>query len=591
MKSLLGHVERAFFTSVIVVLGITGPHNTSDIVKAQAARQLPTRIQADDTPADITISGDLSRVIATGDFNGDGVDDFFAVYLERVASSIVFRKYGIIFGKRGQNRPVNIDLLKDEPDLSLTSERGSLTISTITKFGDLNDDGIDDIAMNQLLPGVGGAPASSAIKIFFGSSSLQPGVVDLDTLQPGLTVTPDGRAGVTVVTGVADINGDGATDLVLTERGGSINYIIAILLGPFPAGKTIDLNSQKADVIVTFSGVETVDRVLLGDVNGDGAADLLVRKTRTDSRIELYQASLNVVFGSEDLRSGAQISLSDGQGDAIITTGNYFSTITTGDINGDGFDDILFGTSVDVGEAPPPLFSFGNVSIILGSSSIEGVVSQPDVFIRDLSFPSSLASGEHVEQFDDGLGQSLETSDIDGDGVSDILIGAPGTWRKDTRFKNFSRVHVILGSTEIKKGTPVAIGREQQDITISSDKKRSSLGWLVGSGDFNGDGIRDILVGPELPHVFFGGPVRAPEITKAKYSKSSSRLLVFGTDLTGAARVEVNGVLVDREVTFDPDEGRLALRGLPSELNLKTGKNEVAVVRKGTRSNIVRLKL
>jgi hypothetical protein len=252
----------------------------------------------------------------------------------------------------------------------------------------------------------------------------------------------------------------------------------------------------------------------------------------------------------------------------------------------------LFGTPVYFGEAPPPLFFFGTVSIILGSSSIEGVVSQPDVFIRDLSFPSSLASGENVEQFEDLLGQSLEVSDIDGDGVSDILIGAPGDWRKDTRFKNFSRAHVILGSTEIKKGTPVAIGREQQDITISSDKKRSSLGWQVGSGDFNGDGIRDILVGGDLPNrVFFGGPVRAPEITKAKYSKSSSKLLVIGTDFTGSARVEINGVVIDREVTFEPDENRLVLRGLESELNLRHGKNDIVVIRKGARSNVVRLKV
>ena len=50
-------------------------------------------------------------------------------------------------------------------------------------------------------------------------------------------------------------------------------------------------------------------------------------------------------------------------------------------------------------------------------------------------------------------------------------------------------------------------------------------------------------------------------------------------------------MLIDREVTFDPVEGRLVLRGLPSELNLQTGKNKVVVVRKGTRSNKIKFKL
>ena len=99
-------------------------------------------------------------------------------------------------------------------------------------------------------------------------------------------------------------------------------------------------------------------------------------------------------------------------------------------------------------------------------------------------------------------------------------------------------------------------------------------------------------MGGDLPNrVFFGGPVRAPEITKAKYSKNSSKLLVIGTDFTGSARVEINGVVIDREVTFEPDENRLVLRGLESELNLRHGKNDIVVIRKGARSNVVRLKV
>ena len=182
--------------------------------------------------------------------------------------------------------------------------------------------------------------------------------------------------------------------------------------------------------------------------------------------------------------------------------------------------------------------------------------------------------------------------DINGDGVPDILIGAPGaTSNENGRFEYLSRAYVILGSTEIKSGAQINTGQSQQDITISFSSKTSGVGRQVGSGDFNGDGVSDILVGSDSAvYVFFGGPLRPPEITKAKYRSSSSDVIIFGTDLTGSARVEINGVVVDREVSFDPDTNKLVLHGDPSELNLRDGKNQVAVIRKGARSNTIKLK-
>jgi hypothetical protein len=285
----------------------------------------------------------------------------------------------------------------------------------------------------------------------------------------------------------------------------------------------------------------------------------------------------------------ARIQAGETPADITVAEGSS-RVVGTGDVNGDGIDDILIGSPTYYGEpAPPPWFT-GNVRIVLGSRSIRGTIDQADVFISGLPVPrlfrpvSQTTLGDH-------LGESLEVADINGDGISDILIGAPGaTSDKKGRVEYLSRAHAILGSTEIRSGTGFEIARDQQDITVSFDSKTSGGGSRVGSGDFNGDGVSDILVGSHgAVHVFFGGGLRPPQISKAKYRKSSSELSIFGTDFTGSAHVEINGVVFDGQITFDLDENKLVLEGKKSDLNLKKGKNEVVVIRRGLRSNTIKL--
>jgi hypothetical protein len=223
---------------------------------------------------------------------------------------------------------------------------------------------------------------------------------------------------------------------------------------------------------------------------------------------------------------------------------------------------------------------------------MQGRIDQADVFISGLPAPEQFQPVFRIT-LGDHLGESIMVSDINGDGISDILVGAPGTTSdKKGRIEYLSRTHVILGSTEIKGGADFETARHQQDITISFDSKTSGVGRLVGSSDFNGDGVSDILVGGDSAvYVFFGAQLRPPEITKAKYRKGASELSIFGTDFTGSARVEINGVVVDGPATFEPDENKLVLRGKKSELNLRNGKNEVVVIRRGVRSNAIKLKV
>src|SRR6185503_16866690 len=280
--------------SILAALTISsnlfGLFNAGTITHSQSIRQLATRIQVEDTPADIAISGGPSHVVGTGDFNGDGVDDFLVEYKKLVGvdvTRIVFVKFGIVFGKRNLSKPIAIDLSAEEPDLSLvTNVKGTAGVSYIAKLGDLNADGVDDLVLTQQPSGEAGNPGELRIKVFLGSSKLQPGVIDLDVLQPALTIIADRGVSATGIAGVADVNGDGVRDILLTENAYYTDFALPILSGPFTTGQTIDLNSQQPDAIIRATNrYDRVTGAYLADVNGDALTDMLINRSRIDSRI------------------------------------------------------------------------------------------------------------------------------------------------------------------------------------------------------------------------------------------------------------------------------------------------------------------
>ena len=170
-----------------------------------------------------------------------------------------------------------------------------------------------------------------------------------------------------------------------------------------------------------------------------------------------------------------------------------------GDVNGDGFDDVIVGAINDDYE------SGGQAYVIFGTNS--GFAS-PDANGQQVLDVTTLDQSQgFVIQGDptDGVGRSVSSAgDVNGDGFDDLIIGAPEAGYDGSN--SFSGKAYVVFGTDAGFGTDVN-GRQVLDLTsldssegfvISGDTPDSAGGSVSGAGDVNDDGFDDVIVGARL---------------------------------------------------------------------------------------------
>ena len=390
--------------------------------------------------------------------------------------------------------------------------------SSVASAGDVNGDGFDDIiigAHNGDGPTNNRSDAGESY-VVFGKAGGFGAVLSLNAIAAGtggfVLYGRDGadRSGRSVAS-AGDFNGDGFADIVIGAPYGDVSAakageatVIFGKAGGFGAG--IDMASVGAAGFTIF-GADAGDNVgqavaSAGDFNGDGFDDLIIGVQRGDGAGNLTQSAgeAYVVFGGASWFGGSLNlgTIANGTGGFVLSGAEFydfagFSVASAGDINGDGFDDLLIGA--------PAADTTGNARAEAGETYVLFGKAGGFAAQRDLTTIANGTAGFVIlgQELGDQSGFSVASAgDINGDGFADMIIGARNGDGAGNLKNGAGESYVVFGQAAGFGATVdlTTIAAGTGGFVIQGIDTGDESGFSVASaGDINGDGFDDLLVG------------------------------------------------------------------------------------------------
>ncbi len=396
-----------------------------------------------------------------GDINNDGYDDILVGSPLSSAGSAEAGATYLILG------PGLEDSNLADADARLIGEgAGDFAGKSVAGAGDVNDDGYDDILVGAW--GRGYQDVGAAY-LFLGPVSDDVGLEDADAKLVG-EVNGD-HAGAWV-SAAGDVNDDGFADILVgapgNSQGGASAGAAYLMLGPISG--QIDLADADAKFVGESGGDQAGWAVAgAGDFNGDGVDDLVVGAPSsnlggTDS------GAVYVLFGPVT----GTVDLSDAEltfvGEADHDRAGY-SVAGAGDVNADGYDDLIVGAHSNDEGAP----GAGAAYLILGPASGYFNLSSADAKL------TGVMGGDTAGQQVDAAG------DVNADGYDDLLIAAPNS---DNGGSRSGTVYLVLGPVdddmELRDADARLFGEGADDFAGVSAAR---------GGHIDNDGYDDLVIG------------------------------------------------------------------------------------------------
>lgn len=484
---------------------------------------------------------------SAGDINGDGFDDLIVGAPHNFddfysgASFVVFGKASVF------DATISLSSLNGTNGFRLNGVAGGDAAgNAVSSAGDINGDGFDDLLI--------GAPISDVPKndtgytyVVFGKSSGFSATMELSSLNgsDGFRMHLD-KADQLLgwsVSGAGDVNGDHIDDLIIGAPIGERGYVVFGKTSGFNA--QLDLASLDGSNGFQMNGLEDGAQfgngVSAGDINGDGINDLIVGSYYGGS------GTSYVIFGkASGFDAILDLSALDGsngfsvEGAAEGDEAGY-SIDNAGDVNGDGFDDVIIGAR-----------SAGIDGKASGAAYV--VFGKADGFEATLSLSSLDGSnGFRLEGVAEGdkAGRSVSTAgDFNGDGFADVLVGAVGS---DANGVDSGAAYVVFGKASGFSASLNLSNLSNTDgFALRGLAAGNSLGKSVSSaGDLNNDGFDDLIIGASSAN--------------GDAFNSGAAYVIFGHSFASAAAAKT--VATDSHDVTDQDAA-LLLTGVNAAMDL-----------------------
>ncbi len=487
-------------------------------------------------------------VSGIGDLNADGIDDLVVS-----ANGVTSNGYTyVVFGTESSFPPaVDIALLDGETGfavLNQNAQESGRDTNAVSGAGDINDDGIDDLIVSAPFASPNGQPRAGKSHVIFGSGQGFAATFDPSTLNGtnGFVIngtSSDDNLGFSV-SGVGDVNNDGIDDLVVgapwvarqTETFAGESYVVFGSREVF--GAQLELSALDGSIGFVIGGRDGSDEAGhsvsgVADVNGDGIDDLIVG---APSVLQLSPhgeiGESYVVYGRDDGFPGTFELAAVDSNNGFVLRGidawdkSGYSVSGAGDINDDGFADIIVGAynanANSSGEDPA-----GETYVVFGAAAGFPSALPLSALNGDNGFLiSGIAPGDESGISVSGAG------DVNGDGVDDLIIGA---YKADPNGRDKAgESYVVFGRR--------ALEPKEASVNIDGMNIGDHAGTAVSAiGDLNGDGKHDIVItAPDADpdgridagesYVFFGTDVAPPDTLDPGLLDGTNGFIVRGVN-------------------------------------------------------------
>jgi hypothetical protein len=412
-----------------------------------------------------------------------------------------------------------------DPDLGATDGTWWWDDADGDGYGDASADGVRDCAANDRVANRFDCDDGDAATNPADGGCAIDGEISAEDAALVVRETVEGGAFGTALL-IADLAADGGPALIAGAPG---EYYGAVYTWTGPLGGAESMDDEDGRWAADESEASFGAALASGDIDGDGALELLVGSPEDD---DVYTNGGGVwIFPTAEGRG--YLSSAQGVVNAATTNDDLGASLALGDVTGDGQDDLLVcgptyanstGRSYVVAGPIPEGFRLDSetsesdtIRLILNGKSqldesgtasaltdldgdglAEIVIGAPageEVYVFAPDNVGTLGASSADAEIG-GRGESLRTGeaiaapgDIDGDGYADLLIGGP---QSDTSFTGSGEAWVIAGPVDADRDLP-----DDAWLTLTGESVGDKAGSAVGAADIDGDGTMDVVVGAE----------------------------------------------------------------------------------------------